>query len=198
MVGLATFHAAIVEITIGSLTLSVLCTIMCLQYSFKFPISRLRFSERNLLTMDRAALIGAILGTIMMPFAILTGTLAVPGNPAGSVLLYNKFVYSGLSLGLWASYVIGRIRLGPGLWKSKKLNLLQVITSIAAFSMTITVASIGGKLVRNESILDLFPIWFPTSNTTVFHPILSSIILLIGLSSIILVSKIGKTVEHTD
>ena len=75
MVGAATFHAAMVEITIGSLTLSVICTIMCLQYAFKSPIDRFNISENKLLTMDRAALIGAILGTIMMPFSIMTGTL---------------------------------------------------------------------------------------------------------------------------
>jgi hypothetical protein len=198
MVGAATFHAAMVEITIGSLTLSVICTIMCLQYSFKSPIDRFNISENKLLTMDRAALIGAILGTIMMPFSIMTGTLSVAGDPTGSILLYNKFVYSGLALGFWVSYVIGRVRLGPNLWKNKKLNILQVSTAILAFFMTITIASIGGKLVRNESLLDLIPFWFPINSTIVIHPLLSIVIILIGICSIITVSKFGEIIEYED
>ena len=198
MVGAATFHAAMVEITIGSLTLSVICTIMCLQYAFKSPIDRFNISENKLLTMDRAALIGAILGTIMMPFSIMTGTLSVAGDPAGSILLYNKFVYSGLALGFWVSYVIGRVRLGPNLWKNKKLNILQVSTAILAFFMTITIASIGGKLVRNESLLDLIPFWFPINSTIVIHPLFSIVIILIGLCSIITVSKFGELTEYED
>ncbi len=35
MVGAATFHAAMVEIVIGSLTLSTICTICCIQNSIK-------------------------------------------------------------------------------------------------------------------------------------------------------------------
>jgi hypothetical protein len=198
MVGAATFHAAMVEITIGSLTLSVICTIMCLQYSFKSPIDRFNISENKLLTMDRAALIGAILGTIMMPFSIMTGTLSVAGDPTGSILLYNKFVYSGLALGFWVSYVIGRVRLGPNLWMNKKLNILQVSTAILAFFMTITIASIGGKLVRNESLLDLIPFWFPINSTIVIHPLLSIVIILIGICSIITVSKFGEIIEYED
>ena len=198
MVGAATFHAAMVEITIGSLTLSVICTIMCLQYAFKSPIDRFNISENKLLTMDRAALIGAILGTIMMPFSIMSGTLSVAGDPAGSILLYNKFVYSGLALGFWVSYVIGRVRLGPNLWKNKKLNILQVSTAILAFFMTITIASIGGKLVRNESLLDLIPFWFPINSTIVIHPLLSIIIILTGICSIITVSKFGEIIAYED
>ncbi len=189
MVGAATFHAAMVEITIGSLTLSVICTVMCLQYSFRFPIEKLNMSDNMLITMDRAALVGAILGSVMMPFSIMSGTLAVSGNPTGTILLYNKFVYSGLALGFWVSYLIARLRFGQSIWKNKKLNILQVITAILAFFMTITIASIGGKLVRNESILDIIPLWFPIKSTIIVPPLLSSVILLIGIISIISVTK---------
>jgi hypothetical protein len=113
-------------------------------------------------------------------------------------LLYNKFVYSGLALGFWVSYVIGRVRLGPNLWKNKKLNILQVSTAILAFFMTITIASIGGKLVRNESLLDLIPFWFPINSTIVIHPLLSIVIILIGICSIITVSKFGEIIEYED
>jgi hypothetical protein len=148
-----------------------------------------------LITMDRAGLMGALLGSIMMPFAIFTGTLSVSGNPVGSELLYNKFLYSGLAFGFWASYLIGRIRMGSEIWKSKKTNLLQVITSILAFTMTITVASIGGKIVRNESILDLMPFWFPLNTTIIMSPLISTLLLIIGVSSIFIMYKLDDLID---
>ncbi|MFL2962815.1 MAG: hypothetical protein ACJZ46_01045 [Candidatus Thalassarchaeaceae archaeon] len=195
MVGAATFHAAIVEITIGSLTLAVICNILCLQFAFSLPYDRLKLSKNMLITMDRAGLMGALLGSIMMPFAIFTGTLSVSGNPVGSELLYNKFLYSGLAFGFWASYLIGRIRMGSEIWKSKKTNLLQVITSILAFTMTITVASIGGKIVRNESILDLMPFWFPLNTTIIMSPLISTLLLIIGVSSIFIMYKLDDLID---
>jgi len=132
----------------------------------------------------------------MMPFAIFTGTLSVSGNPAGSELLYNKFLYSGLAFGFWASYLIGRIRMGSELWKNKRYNILQVITSILAFTMTITVASIGGKIVRNESILDLLPFWLPIEKTIIINPIISSLLIIIGISSIFIMHKMNDIVEQ--
>ena len=196
MVSAATFHAAIVEITIGSLTLAVICNILCLQLAFSIPYDRLKLSENMLLTMDRAGFMGALLGSVMMPLAIFTGTLSVSGNPAGSELLYNKFLYSGLAFGFWTSYLIGRIRMGSEIWKSKKTNLLQVITSILAFTMTITVASIGGKIVRNESILDLMPFWLPINKTVTTEPIISALLLIIGISSIFIMYKIDYSIDR--
>ena len=196
MVSAATFHAAIVEITIGSLTLAVICNLLCLQFAFPMPFDKLKLSENILITMDRAALMGALLGSLMMPFAIFTGTLSVSGNPAGSELLYNKFLYSGLAFGFWASYLIGRIRMGSELWKNKRYNILQVITSILAFTMTITVASIGGKIVRNESILDLLPFWLPIEKTIIINPIISSLLIIIGISSIFIMHKMNDIVEQ--
>ena len=149
-----------------------------------------------LLTMDRAGFMGALLGSVMMPFAIFSGTLSVSGNPAGSELLYNKFLYSGLAFGFWTSYLIGRIRMGSEIWKSKKTNLLQVITSILAFTMTITVASIGGKIVRNESILDLMPFWLPINKTVTTEPIISALLLIIGISSIFIMYKIDYSIDR--
>ena len=195
MVSAATFHAAIVEITIGSLTLAVICNLLCLQFAFSIPYDRLKLSENMLLTMDRAGFMGALLGSVMMPLAIFTGTLSVSGNPAGSELLYNKFLYSGLAFGFWASYLIGRIRIGSEIWKSKKTNLLQVITSILAFTMTITVASIGGKIVRNESILDLMPFWLPINKTVTLSPLISILLLIIGASSIFIMYKLDYSID---
>ena len=198
MVGAATFHAMFVEIVIGSLTLSVICAICCIQLAFPSPITNFRLSEKVMMAMDKAALAGAILGLVTMPLAILSGTLAAPGDAAGSALLYNKFVYSGLALGFWGAYVTGRVRLGPGLWKDKRLNLLQVGTAAVAFSMTTATASIGGKLVRDESVYDILPLWFPTESTTVLHPAISALLLLIGIASIVVAFRFAPPIERLD
>ena len=198
MVGAATFHAMFVEIVIGSLTLSVICAICCIQFAFPSPITNFRLSEKVMMAMDKAALAGAILGLVTMPLAILSGTLAAPGDAAGSALLYNKFVYSGLALGFWGAYVAGRVRLGPGLWNDKRLNLLQVGTAAIAFSMTTAAASIGGKLVRDESVYDILPLWLPTESTTVLHPALSALLLLIGIASIVVAFRFAPPIERLD
>ena len=59
-----------------------------------------------------------------------------------------------------------------------------------AFTMTITVASIGGKIVRNESILDLMPFWLPINKTVTMDPLISGLLLILGISSIFIMYKI--------
>ena len=185
MVGAATFHAAMVEIVIGSLTLSTICTICCIQNSIKIPLGKFQFSKKTLDAMDKAALAGAILGVLMMPGAILTGDLASMGTPEDNILLYNKFLYSGLSLGFWAAYVFCRIRFGQELWENRVLSIFQILMSLAAFTMTASVASIGGKLVRGESLFDILPFWIPLDQTIVISPGISMFLILIGFVSII-------------
>ncbi|MEC8874568.1 MAG: hypothetical protein VX502_04175 [Candidatus Thermoplasmatota archaeon] len=198
MVGAATFHAMFVEIVIGSLTLSTICAICCIQRAFPSPITNFRLSEAVLSAMDKAAFAGAILGVTVMPMAILSGTLAAPGDGAGSGLLYNKLVYSGLSLGFWGAFLTGRIRLGPGIWEDKRLNLLQAGTAAIAFLMTTTAASIGGKLVRDESVFDILPLWLPTDTATVLHPVISGLLLLVGIASIAVAFRFAPKVRRLD
>ena len=73
-------------------------------------------NESLMVTMDRASLAGSVLALIFLPIAILSGNVAADGQ-VESALLYNKFVYSGLALGFWSAFVIGRIGMGPGLWE---------------------------------------------------------------------------------
>ena len=61
--------------------------------------------------------------------------------------------------------------------------------------MTITVASIGGKIVRNESILDLLPFWLPIEKTIIINPIISSLLIIIGIYSMTIMYKMKDSVE---
>ena len=178
MVGAATFHTAMAEIVVGSMVLATLCAIGC-SISRIIPTSEIN-NESLMVTMDRASLAGSVLALIFLPIAILSGNIAADGQ-AESALLYNKFVYSGLALGFWSAFVIGRIRMGPGLWEERPLAFLQSATAGVAFLMTSMASSIGGKLVRGESLFDLLPFWLPSETASIL-PLWASFSLLAPVS----------------
>ena len=198
MFGAATFHAAMAEIVVGSMVLASLCAIGCSVGSI-FPniLGGRLSSERMMLTMDKASIAGASLGLAFIPIAALSGSFAAD-NTVNNALLYNKFVYTGLAAGFWAAFVIGRIRLGPRLWEHRSLSVLQGATATMAILMTTMASSIGGKLVRGESLFDIMPIWLPSDSATVLNPIVSIVLLLIGASSLFAVFKLGPRAERIE
>ncbi|GIS91934.1 MAG: hypothetical protein CM1200mP21_02290 [Candidatus Poseidoniales archaeon] len=198
MFGAATFHAAMAEIVVGSMVLASLCAIGCSVGSI-FPniLGGRLSSERMMLTMDKASIAGASLGLAFIPIAALSGSFAAD-NTVNNALLYNKFVYTGLAAGFWAAFVIGRIRLGPRLWEHRSLSVLQGATATMAILMTTMASSIGGKLVRGESLFDIMPIWLPSDSATVLNPIVSIVLLLVGTGSLFAVFKLGPKAERIE
>ncbi len=198
MFGAATFHTAMAEIVVGSMVLASLCAIGCSVGSI-FPniLGGRLSSERMMLTMDRASIAGASLGLAFIPIAALSGSFAAD-NTVNNALLYNKFVYTGLAAGFWAAFVIGRIRLGPRLWEHRSLSVLQGATATMAILMTTMASSIGGKLVRGESLFDIMPIWLPSDSATVLNPIVSIVLLLVGTGSLFAVFKLGPKAERIE
>ena len=198
MFGAATFHAAMAEIVVGSMVLASLCAIGCSVGSI-FPniLGGRLSSERMMLTMDKASIAGASLGLAFIPIAALSGSFAAD-NTVNNALLYNKFVYTGLAAGFWAAFVIGRIRLGPRLWEHRSLSVLQGATATMAILMTTMASSIGGKLVRGESLFDIMPIWLPSDSATVLNPIVSIVLLLVGTGSLFAVFRLGPKAERIE
>ena len=196
MFGAATFHAAMAEVVVGSMMLATLCAMGC-AIATVFPnIAGGRLSsERVMVTMDKASIAGALLGLVFMPIAALSGSFAAD-NVVNNALLYNKFVYTGLAFGFWASFVIGRVRLGPGIWQHRSLSLLQGATAAIAMLMTTMASSIGGKLVRGESLFDVMPVWLPSDSATVLNPILSAVLLLMGIAALVVVFRLGPRAER--
>ena len=96
----------------------------------------------------------------------------------------------------WASFVIGRVRLGPGVWQHRSLSALQGTTAVMALLMTTMASSIGGKLVRGESLFDIMPIWLPSDSATVLNPILSAVLLLVGIAALVVVFRLGPRAER--
>ena len=198
MFGAATFHAAMAEIVVGSMVLASLCALGCASGSIMPSLLGGRLSsDKMMLTMDKASIAGACLGLAFIPIAVLSGSFAAD-NTVNNALLYNKFVYSGLATGFWAGFVIGRIRLGPGLWEHRSLSALQGATAAMAILMTTMASSIGGKLVRGESLFDIMPIWLPADSATVLNPIVSIVMIIIGAGSLFAVLKLGPHMERIE
>ena len=196
MLGAATFHAAMAEVVVGSMVLATLCAVGCAIAAIFPNIAGGRLSsERIMVTMDKASIAGALLGLVFMPIAALSGSFAAD-NVVNNALLYNKFVYTGLAFGFWASFIIGRVRLGPGVWQHRSLSALQGATAAMALLMTTMASSIGGKLVRGESLFDIMPVWLPSDSATVLSPILSAALLLVGIAALAVVVKLGPRAER--
>ena len=196
MFGAATFHAAMAEVVVGSMVLATLCAVGCAIAAIFPDIAGGRLSsERIMVTMDKASIAGALLCLMFMPIAALSGSFAAD-NVVNNALLYNKFVYTGLAFGFWASFVIGRVRLGPGVWQHRSLSVLQGTTAAMAMLMTTMASSIGGKLVRGESLFDIMPIWLPSDSATVLNPILSAVLLLVGIAALVVVFRLGPRAER--
>ncbi len=196
MFGAATFHAAMAEVVVGTMVLATLCAVGCAIAAIFPNIAGGRLSsERIMITMDKASIAGALLGLVFMPIAALSGSFAAD-NVVNNALLYNKFVYTGLAFGFWASFVVGRVRLGPGVWQHRSLSALQGATAVMALLMTTMASSIGGKLVRGESLFDIMPIWLPSDSATVLNPILSAVLLLVGIAALVVVFRLGPRAER--
>ena len=196
MFGAATFHAAMAEVVVGTMVLATLCAVGCAIAAIFPNIAGGRLSsERIMITMDKASIAGALLGLVFMPVAALSGSFAAD-NVVNNALLYNKFVYTGLAFGFWASFVVGRVRLGPGVWQHRSLSALQGATAVMALLMTTMASSIGGKLVRGESLFDIMPIWLPSDSATVLNPILSAVLLLVGIAALVVVFRLGPRAER--
>ena len=196
MFGAATFHAAMAEVVVGTMVLATLCAVGCAIAAIFPNIAGGRLSsERIMITMDKASIAGALLGLVFMPIAALSGSFAAD-NVVNNALLYNKFGYTGLAFGFWASFVIGRVRLGPGVWQHRSLSALQGATAAMALLMTTMASSIGGKLVRGESLFDIMPVWLPSDSATVLSPILSAALLLVGIAALAVVVKLGPRAER--
>ena len=101
MVAAATLHAFSTELLVGSMTFSVLATMLCLGESIMEKVG-----PSILRGLDSAAYYSAIFSLCCIPIVALTGNAA--GDAASSPYLVNKMLLSGLCLGLWIGVIHGR------------------------------------------------------------------------------------------
>lgn len=148
MISAGTLHVVATELAIGMISLAGISIVLRLLLTFKEDdISVL--SQ----TLDSTSLVAAIGGLTAIPFAVITGISASPGEGIDDPLLFNKVLLSWISVGLWAAWIHGRITMGPMLWRKRNLAVLQGLLGMAACGCVLTVASLGGKYSRGESLM---------------------------------------------
>jgi len=152
MVTAATLHAFSTELLVGSMTLSVLATILCLGESIME-----KFGENILRGMDFTAYFSAIFSLCCIPLVALTGNAA--GDAASSPYLVNKMLLSGLCLGLWIGVIHGRYSWGSDLWQNRKMGIFHSVLVCLGYGTAAMLGSIGSLMTRGETVGDLIGIW---------------------------------------
>ena len=152
MVSAATLHAFSTELLVGSMTLSVLATVLCLVES----IAK-KFEENILRGLDFAAYFSAIFSLCCIPIVAATGNAA--GDASSSPYLVNKMLLSGVCLGLWIGVIHGRYTWGPDLWSDRRKGILHVVLVSLGYGTAAMLGSIGSLMTRGETVGDLLGIW---------------------------------------
>tara|TARA_B100000214_G_scaffold141684_1_gene101289 strand:- start:965 stop:1543 length:579 start_codon:yes stop_codon:yes gene_type:complete len=152
MVAAATLHAFSTELLVGSMTLSVLATVLCLGESILD-----KFGRSVLSGLDFAAYFSAIFSLCCIPLVVLTGTAS--GDASSSPFLVNKMLLSGLCLGLWIGVIHGRYAWGPELWSDRKKGIFHVVLVGLGYGTAAMLGSIGSLMTRGETVGDLIGFW---------------------------------------
>ncbi len=152
MVAAATLHAFSTELLVGSMTFSVLATMLCLGESIMEKVG-----PSILRGLDSAAYYSDIFSICCIPIVALTGNAA--GDAASSPYLVNKMLLSGICLGLWIGVIHGRYTWGPDLWQNRKMGIFHAALVGLGYGTAAMLGSIGSLMTRGETVGDLLGIW---------------------------------------
>ncbi len=185
MVSAAIFHTVATELVIGAYAVACFGAIVR-SAGAVLPAIDARLNDSWRSTLDGAALLGAIIGTAMVPAAIITGTLSAPPSLA-SPLLVNKMMLSGLALGFWIGFIHGRCTIGAEIWQNKRLAILYGGIAFTGFQTIILIASLGGLFGRGETVIDLLPFIPHLDGASTLGTGISALLMLVSLTALIAV-----------
>ena len=178
MMFMTAFHHLVVGLVAGSGVIMGVCAVLVWLSSY---ISNLESSKS---TLDRAAYVASIFTLIVIPLAMISGNYS--STNSGGAMFYNKFLFSGIAFGFTSSYLVGRVRFGPELWKYSSLANLQMISALFSLNSIMILGSIGSKITLGESTLDILPFWPDFMNSIVINQWLSLFLVIIGLISVVI------------
>ena len=178
MMFMTAFHHLVVGLVAGSGVIMGVCAVLVWLSSY---ISNLESSKS---TLDRAAYVASIFTLIVIPLAMISGNYS--STNSGGAMFYNKFLFSGIALGFTSSYLVGRVRFGPELWKYSSLANLQMISALFSLTSIMILGSIGSKITLGESTLDILPFWPDFMNSIVINQWLSLFLVIIGFISVVI------------
>ncbi|MEC9090971.1 MAG: hypothetical protein VYC11_06360 [Candidatus Thermoplasmatota archaeon] len=191
MVSAATLHAFSTELLVGSMTFSVLATLLCLGESVMH-----KFGTNILRGLDHAAYFSAIFSLCCIPLVAITGNAS--GDTSTSPYLVNKTLLSGLCLGLWVGVIHGRYSWGADLWANRKMSIFHSILVCLGYSTAAMLGSIGSLMTRGETVGDLLGIWPHLESAPSISFGLSMTLALFSLTTLLVVIFVqpkGKNVE---
>lgn len=178
MMFMTAFHHLVVGLVAGSGVIMGVCAVLVWLSSY---ISNLESSKS---TLDRAAYVASIFTLIVIPLAMISGNYS--STNSGGAMFYNKFLFSGIAFGFTSSYLVGRVRFGPELWKYSSLANLQMISALFSLTSIMILGSIGSKITLGESTLDILPFWPDFMNSIVINQWLSLFLVIIGFISVVI------------
>lgn len=178
MMFMTAFHHLVVGLVAGSGVIMGICAVLVWLSSY---ISNLESSKS---TLDRAAYVASIFTLIVIPLAMISGNYS--STNSGGAMFYNKFLFSGIAFGFTSSYLVGRVRFGPELWKYSSLANLQMISALFSLTSIMILGSIGSKITLGESTLDILPFWPDFMNSIVINQWLSLFLVIIGFISVVI------------
>ncbi len=169
MVDLHSFHAVLIEMHGGMLTLATLCIVGILiarfhrrmrrtakWYGVFWPLDTIldkleRYAEPT-------AYLAGIGGAVGLVASAIVGYYVWPAETLmNSSLGLNKIFVSIFATELWILFIVVRSKYGEDLWKNGGLAATYVCIGFAGFLFMITTGSFGGHMTFGESILD--PVW---------------------------------------
>ena len=178
MMFMTVFHHLVVGLVAGSGVIMGVCAVLVWLSSY---VSNLESSKS---TLDRAAYVASIFTLIVIPLAMISGNYS--STNSGGAMFYNKFLFSGIAFGFTSSYLVGRVRFGPELWKYSSLANLQMISALFSLTSIMILGSIGSKITLGESTLDILPFWPDFMNSIVINQWLSLFLVIIGFISVVI------------
>lgn len=145
-------HTISAELHTGMLVLAFI------SISFKIIGDKLGRFPKVTQALEQTAYVSAFAGLLFLIISAITGLTSTWPREAllASPLVLNKILFTGFAIVFWMIFLLIRWNYGANLWNSPKLKTLYVSMATGGFlSITLT-GSMGGHLVKNESLLDYF------------------------------------------
>jgi hypothetical protein len=163
------FHAIVVSLITGLFFFTVLAVVvrLVMQWRGADPHAPLAVGA------DQGALWAAIIGTVLIIAAMITGfSIWSPSAAFNSPIMRNKILTAILLLVTFAVFIVIRWSVGQRLWHNRTLSLFYGLLALAGFHWSMVTNSIGGdiagipsgyeNLVRWSGVETRFTYYLPT------------------------------------
>ncbi|MAJ18240.1 MAG: hypothetical protein CMA06_00170 [Euryarchaeota archaeon] len=145
--------------------------------------------------LDKTAYIAGLAAIPLIFLSVLSGTSAM-SSPGADAMSYNKFLFTGLTIGFLVSMLLGRWRFGPAIWLNSRLGLLQMVCAAGALGSITVLGSIGAKMSLGESTLDILPFWPSFDESIVVNQWFSIAMFVLGLGAMVAAFMLGPKTER--